>query len=432
MRRTIVALFILAAMAAPLSAQTSGGLRDLVTDLFRFGNGCTDPVCLSVDGTHGDHYNPAVQTGQFNLINFLTDAIGVSVSNIPISAASGGAIWGRSAQGLPVRTETSSGPVFAERGQTLGRGRLLFATSMNHFDYRSIRGVPLDGLVLTFTHEDNDPAGLGNPNFESDIIEVRTNIGLSVTSITSVLSYGLTDFLDLSVAVPLVRTSLDGTSEAQIIPFENPTPHFFGTDENPLLRVTTSASGSSTGVGDIALRLKLGVANRPGGAFALLGDVRLPTGKEEDFLGAGGTSFSVLGVGSLRSGAFSPHLNAGYIHRGGEFQNDAILATVGFDHLMARRMTLAVDLITSWQVGETKLDFPEPVTVNALVGPSSAVRIIRPTNIPDRRDDIALASIGGKIGLSPAANLLLNTLIPLRQGGLQPNAAWMAGLEFSF
>jgi hypothetical protein len=432
--RRLAMVVLLSLLGAPsLAAQANGsGLRQLIEDLFRFGGGCDDPVCLSVGSGHGDHYNPAARSGQLNLITFLTDAIGVSVSNIPLSAASGGAIWGRNAQGLPVRTETSAGPIFAERGQTLGQGRLLFSATFNRLDYRSLRGIPLDGLVLTFFHEDVDDDGLGVPGFESDVIEVRTAINLDVASFTPVLSYGLTDFLDLSVAVPLLRTSLSGSSEAQVIPYANPTPHYFGTDQNPLLRATTEVSGSATGVGDVALRLKLGLANRPGGAFALFGDVRLPTGKEEDFLGAGGTSFSVQGVGSLRRGAFSPHLNAGYIHRGGEFQNDAVLATAGFDHLMARGATLAVDLITAWQVGEAKLEFPEPIVVNASVGNANAVRVVRPTNVPDRRDDLALASIGGKIGLGPGVNLLLNTLIPLRQGGLQPNAAWTVGLEYSF
>jgi hypothetical protein len=436
MRTATIAATILLFVAPGLAAQDDvpanlTGLRALMVDLFRFG-GCADPVCLSVGSGHGDHFNPAARSSQFNLITFLTDAIGVSISNIPNSAASGGAIWGRSAQGLPVRTETSAGPVFAERGQTLGKGRLLFSTTVNRFDYRALRGVPLNGLVLTFVHQDTDADGLGSPTFESDVIEVQTALNVDVTTVTPVLSFGLTDRIDLSVALPLVHTSLRASAEAQVIPFANPTPHFFGDGATPLLRATNNVSGSASGIGDVALRLKAGLAASDRGAFALFGDVRLPTGREDDFLGAGGTSVSVQGVGSLRYGAFSPHINAGFVHRGGEFQNDAVLATVGFDHLMAPNATLAIDLITAWQVGEPKLDFPAPVTVNASVGPASSVRVVRPTNVPDRRDDLALASIGGKFGLGTGFNLLANTLIPLRQGGLQPSVGWMLGFEYTF
>ena len=423
-------VLLLAAGSAPTVA--AQGLRDKVTDLFRFGGGCGDPVCLSVDGTHGEHFNPAARTGGNNLIGFLTEAIGASIANIPLSAASGGAIWGRSPDGLPIRTATSSGPIFAERGQTLGRGRMLLAVDFNRLDYRSLRGIPLDGLVTTFPHQDTDADGRDSPMFESDVIEVRTAMNIAVSAVTPVLTYGLTDRIDVSVAVPLVRTSISGQSEAQIIPFSNPTPHYFGTSTNPLLRSTASAEGSATGIGDVAVRLKAALAATPRGAFALLGDVRFPTGKEEDFLGAGGASFSVLGVGSLRAGNFSPHLNGGYLHRGGDFQNDAILATLGFDHLMGPGATLAVDLITAWQIGDNEIEFPPPVEVTASVGPASSVRVVHQTNIPNRKDNVMLGSIGGKVGVGTGFNLVGNALVPLNQAGLQAGVAWTLGLEYSF
>jgi Putative MetA-pathway of phenol degradation len=426
-----LALTLVLSVAA-VSSAAAQGLRDKVTDLFRFGGGCTDPVCLSVDGTHGEHFNPAARTGGNNLIGFLTEAIGASIANIPLSAASGGAIWGRSPDGLPIRTATSAGPIFAERGQTLGRGRMLFAVTFNRLDYRSLRGIPLDGIVTTFPHQDTNADGLDTPAFESDVIEVRTALNINVSAVTPVLTYGLTDHIDLSVAVPLIRTALSGESEAQIIPFSNPTPHYFGTSANPLLRSTAGASGSASGIGDIAVRLKASLVANQQGAFALLGDVRLPTGKEEDFLGVGATSYSVMGIGSIRAGNFSPHLNGGYLHRGGQYQNDAILATLGFDHLMGPGATLAFDLITAWQIGDNKIEFPPPVEVTASVGPAASVRVVHQTNIPNRKDNVMMGSLGGKVSVGPGFSLIGNALVPLNQGGLQPGVAWTLGFEYSF
>jgi hypothetical protein len=40
-------------------------------------------------------------------------------------------------------------------------------------------------------------------------------------------------------------------------------------------------------------------------------DVRLPTGRERDLLGAGSTSLKLSGLGSIESGRFSTHGNAG-------------------------------------------------------------------------------------------------------------------------
>jgi hypothetical protein len=438
MRNAVFAAALLLGASSSLQAQS---LRDRVGDLFRFGSGCTVSVCLDVGSGHGDHYNPAVVTGGANLIELLTNAIGISIANIPLSAASGGAIWGRSADGLPVRTATSSGPIFAERGQTLGKGRVLFAANVNRLSYRSLRGVPLDGLVFTFPHQDISDDGLGIPDFESDVIEVRTTMDVGVTAITPVITYGITDRIDLSVALPLVNASISGTSEAQIVPYSNPTPHHFGTGTNPLLRATSSADGSASGIGDVAIRVKAGLFASNRGAVALLGDVRLATGDEDNFLGTGATSFSVIAAASLRRGNFSPHLNAGYAHRGGtvngpqgitDVGTDAVLATVGFDHLMGRNTTLAVEFISQWQIGDNPLTFPEPVTVTALVGNSSAVRVIRPINVPDRRDHIALGSVGAKFGLGPGFNLVTNAMVPLRQGGLQPNLTFTTGFEYSF
>lgn len=430
--RTIALSGILLAVIGGSAAEAQT-LRSRVTDLFRFGSGCAGiPVCLDVGSGHGDHYNPAVVTGNTDLIDFLTNSIGVSIANIPISAASGGAIWARGADGLPVRTETSSGPIFSERGQTIGRGRMLFSTNFTRLDYRSIRGVPLDGMVFTFPHVDGGGDGLQEPQYESDVLEVKSSLGITVAAITPTITYGLTDRIDISVAVPVVRASLTGTSEAQVVPFSNPTPHHFGTGLNPLLRTTAGVDGSASGLGDIAVRLKAGVHASSRGAFALLGDVRLATGDEENFLGSGGTSFSLIGVGSLRRGAFSPHFNAGYIHRGGAFQTDGLLGTVGFDHLLARRATLAVDIITEWQLGDNKLAFPEPITVSALIGPAQAVRVIRPVNIPDRKDHRALMSVGAKLGIGSGLNLITNALVPLRQTGLQASFGWTTGFEYSF
>ena len=45
-------------------------------------------------------------------------------ADVPVSAASGGSTF-RFQGGVPVRTSTSAGPIFAERAQTLGHGRVL-------------------------------------------------------------------------------------------------------------------------------------------------------------------------------------------------------------------------------------------------------------------------------------------------------------------
>jgi hypothetical protein len=155
--------------------------------------------------------------------------------------------------------------------------------------------------------------------------------------------------------------------------------------------------------------------------------VRLATGSEDDFLGAGATTTRVLAILSGRYGNFAPHVNAGAAIRGGEEQTNAMLATVGFDQLMSSWATLAVDAISEWQMGDSKLELPQPVRFTA-----PFTRTIFPSNIPDRRDDILNASIGTKLSSQRGFTVLLNALVPLNRGGLRSSTLWTAGLEYGF
>lgn len=424
-------LFAVVLCAAPLSAQD---LRTVVQNLFQFGTGCGNvPLCLYPDlGTaHGTHFNTALTTGQTSLIGFLTDAIGVSVSDVPISATSSGATF-TFVGGVPVKTSVSAGPVFGERSQTLGRNKLLIGTNVTGISFQSLRGVPLHSIVFDFTHLDTPPTGLGNPGFENDIFEVRPNIDVSVTVASLFVTYGILDRVDLSVAVPLARTAVSGFSIGSIRPFGPGSPHFFGDsagDSLPTKRFqdTSVVSGTATGIGDIAARLKINLSQSDRGGFAVLVDTRLPTGDEANFLGSGHVSVRGIGIWSARFGDFSPHGNFGYLYRSGGKQNSALLATVGFDHLLSPWATMAVDVITQYELGASKLQLPGTVTIQI-----PAVRTVQTANIPDQRDHIVNGSVGFKFTTKGGMTFVTNSLFPLRKAGLQANIVWTVGAEHNF
>jgi hypothetical protein len=242
-------------------------------------------------------------------------------------------------------------------------------------------------------------------------------------------TYGLSDAIDLSVAVPLVHTALQGRSVAQIYPFGGPTAvHFFtGTPENPGLTANAATFGSSTGLGDIALRFKANVRSSERIGVAVMADARLPTGSEEDFTGAGHLAFRGLAVFSGRFGDFSPHLNLGYMARWGAGRNDAVLATGGFDQPVSGWATLAVDVLSEWETGTSALKIPETVT---LLYPF--VRTVEPTNIPEMRDHRVNGSLGFKFRTPGGPILVTNALVPLRRGGLQSSLIWTVGLDMNF
>jgi hypothetical protein len=162
-------------------------------------------------------------------------------------------------------------------------------------------------------------------------------------------------------------------------------------------------------------------------ALAVLADVRFPTGSEEDLLGSGAFAARGLAILSAQFGDFSPHVNVGYLYRGGDFETDAVLATLGFDHLLAPWATLAVDVISQLQVGDSPLQVPAPVVIQ-----SPYRRTIIPTVIPDRRDDVVDGSFGLKLAAAKGLTVVGNGSWALNRGGLRPEVIWTAGLEYNF
>ncbi len=435
----------LCVLAAPrLAAQH---LREELSDLFIFGPG-HDPLFLGGSGDpnnpvniqiHGNHFIPSAVASNGTVISFLTNSIGSNVANVPVSSTSGGSTFSFEG-GTPVRTSTSAGPVFGERAQTLGRGRVLAGLSRTGVNFKTMRGVNLDDIHFTFTHANTDFPGcdsiaggdcslLGVPSVENETIGLDLALDVRLTVTSFLVTYGLSDRLDVGVVLPVVTTSIEGSTNAQINPFgPPPAVHFFGgTPENPVLTASRFVRGSATGLGDVDARVKLNLRRGDPVAVGVLADVRFPTGSESDLLGSGAWAARGLAIVSARFGSFSPHANVGYLYRGGDFESDAVLGTVGFDHLLAPWATLAVDLISQLQVGDSPLQVPGPVIIQA-----PYTRTIIPSEIPDRRDDLVDGSIGVKLTAAPGLTVVANTEWPLNRGGLRADVIWTVGLEYGF
>src|SRR5205823_8492761 len=96
---------------------------------------------------------------------------------------------------------------------------------------------------------------------------------------------GLLDRLDVGVTIPVLHTSLSGFSVGTVIPFGPNSPHFFGDSSAPRYSDTSFANGSVTGIGDVAVRLKLNVKQSERAGLAILLDTRFATGDSANLLG---------------------------------------------------------------------------------------------------------------------------------------------------
>jgi hypothetical protein len=441
--------FVLAFAAFIASAQASHaqGLRGKISDLFIFGDGQTqlflagsgDPNNPANLRAHGEHFVPSSAAENFAVISFITDALGRNVANMPIGSTSGSETFSF-AGGVPVRTSTSAGPIFAERPQTLGRGRVLAGINRSGFRFATIRGVDMHNIDLAFTHQNVDFPGCaetfgdncskyGVPSFENDVMEFNLSLDLDVKVTSFFVTYGINDKVDIGLVVPVVEADFRGESRAEIRPFGGTTAnHYFaGTSANPTLSAERQTNGSATGLGDVALRMKANYRTTDRASVAFLIDARLPTGSEKDLLGAGKFSGRALAIVASRFGDFSPHVNIGYLHRAGDTQNDAVLGTVGFDQRLGSSVTLAADLVSELQVGDSNLELPQPVHYEAPFR-----RTVNPTEIPDVRDDIVNGSFGFKIRAARNLTAVINSLFPLNRGGLRADLTYTAGIEYSF
>ena len=437
-------LLLLALAASPLRAQS---LEDDLNQLFIFGEG---DEALHLGGSaasenpgiavHGDHFIPSAVGGNATIISFITGSISSSVANLPVSSSSGGETF-RFEGATPVRTPISAGPIYGERAQTLGKGRLFVSLTYTGLNYSTLRGVPLDQLPLVFTHQNVDFPGCdaifhgdcslyGVPVFENEVIDFNLNLDMSVNITEFLLTYGVSDRIDFGVVIPLVKNSITGTSTATIIPFgeTGPPPHFFsGTEENPVLTASRFVEGSSSGLGDVSARVKMNLRESTPVSVAVLAEGRFPTGSEEDLRGTGALALRGLGIVSARLGDFSPHANIGYQYRGSDLDPDVFLITAGFDQLLAPWATLATDLLTEFPVGSQEIPLPQPVVLQAPFR-----RTVQTTTIPDRRDDLVSASMGVKLTIPKAATLLVNGIFPLNRGGMRSDVLWTVGAEYAF
>lgn len=424
MRFRALFLTLLFVPAAPLTAQEQG-LQSAILDLFRFAN-CVDPLCLTVaDPARQRDFVTSSAQGNRPLIDFLGNSIGRSVANVPLSSASSGVIFTFEG-GVPSRQDISTGPIFAERAQTLGAGRILIGANVTGMGFNSIRGVPLDNVSFTFTNQNVGAAAMGDPEFENDLIQVDLDLDVNLIVGQIFAVYGVHERIDVGITVPLVQTSLSGTSVGRIIPFGPSSPHYFGTAANPAYIATASIDESAVGVGDVAGRVKVNLSRAEVGALAFLADVRVPTGDRENLLGSGSLGVRGVGVLSARWGDFSPHLNAGYQYWAEADFTDAILVTVGFDQLVRPWATFAFDLISQWQAADADLQVPEAVRYT-----QPFVRTVVPTNIPDRRDDLLDASFGFRVDHDSGLRGVINALLPMNEGGLRSNVVLTIGLEYN-
>lgn len=323
-------------------------------------NGCSGKSNLlcAVPNLYGPYGfvlpNPGI-AGNFNL-SFQAGFVAASATQLSVPAlanpASGFVYQYDPQADLYTRTSQSLGPVMTERGETIGRHKFAFGTMYQRDTFTNLDGTnlkKLPGVSGTPTH----PAG--DPYLGDEAVSTQVSAQLKASIFTAFATYGLTNRLDVSVAVPFEQITFNLNSVVTIhrvpngqpilIPNSSGAPtvtccstggpgpygpvygNYFD-PKNPGTSVVREFSNNqstsqgdlywdpskstASGIGDVTLRFKGNVYHNDTVSMALLTDVRLPTGDASNFLGSGTIGLRPLFAISVREGWFTPHVNLGY------------------------------------------------------------------------------------------------------------------------
>ena len=276
--------------------------------------------------THAAHFNSMFQSN-FSALN---DAIATQLTLLPLASPASGFIYKYDpVTGGLQQLKESFGPVLTERGETIGRHRIYFGATFQRFRFDKLDGTPLHNFPAVFAHKVGTFNGDIPEPYESQFVSTQNSIDLKVNQFTLFGTFGLTNRVDVSVAIPLLQVGLNVTSNATIertvgteplgvvngvfVPCCSngpPFAHFFDpTDQRNSITHTFSNNQSSqqgdlywdpsqhsaAGIGDVVFRLKGTVYRNERVRLALLTDLRLPTGDEMNFLGSGAYGLEAFG-----------------------------------------------------------------------------------------------------------------------------------------
>lgn len=306
------------------------------------------------------------------------------------------------------------GPVFSERAQTVGSGKLNVGLNYLYTRYDDINGQDLDHLVS------QDPA---NPNHIEICTDEVHHIGcvptqglvrldLEAQIVTLSATYGVTPDLEFNVLLPVVRTFLRSSAT-----FIGPDPRAPGNPSCPSCPFTITgqpASEASTGVGDLLLRSKYLITRNAPMDLAGGLTLSLPTGARADFHGTGDT---LLGAALYASRTYAeriePHINFSFVFDTNQFDRSQIRYSLGADVRIFDWLTLNNDFL-----GRSDITQPD--------------QIDQPAFVQIGQSNVLTFSTGLKVAPFRRSTVFFNALLPLNNDGVRADQAFIGGIEAVF
>jgi hypothetical protein len=332
------------------------------------------------------------------------------------------------------RTTQSFGPILAERAETIGAGRVSAGFAIQHFSFSTVEGLDLDAVPAVFTHDNAHLLG-----GREDVVTTLNRIDASVNQFITYVTVGVAEHLDVSLAVPVVSTSLTVVADAQVqrLGTTNPLTHFYRQSDSSVgTRRLFTAWGRASGMGDVVVRVKGSAFRRNSAAVAAGLDFRIPSGDALNLLGTGAPGLQPFVVVSGTVQRISPHVNLGYQWNGssilagdpvtGQSGNlpDQVVYAVGAD-ISTGRLTVAFDVLGRYLIDAERIVLED---FHALDG-----RSVFPT-IGFSQDSFNQLSGATGVKINAFGRLLItgNLMFALDNHGIRANVTPLIGFEYGF
>jgi len=352
--------------------------------------------------------------------NFFNEAFGTQIAQLPLATPASGFVFTFNRElGVYSASQESFGPLLAERPETIGRGKAYLAFTYQHFQLSQIDGNDLRHLSILFTFPEAPP---------QVVTETENRVDSKVDQFVAFGTLGLTDRVDISLAVPYDRISLAANSSGTE----------FSTTSNAQTTFSQFVSGRAHGIGDIVASAKGTVLSMERLSLALGAEFRFPTGDERNFVGSGAYGIKPYVV-LARRGRVTPHLNLSY-----QWNTASILAAdqnqkpqnlpgfvgyaAGADIGITPRLTVVADWTGQHFFSAPQISGPRSVPATVAGNPASfsSVQLIS--------GSYAVNDLGVGVKANPVKHLLItaNLTIKLDNGGLRARVVPLAGISYSF
>jgi hypothetical protein len=332
----------------------------------------------------------------------LTRALLSAVATVPVSTSSSGFTYRLNpALGTVERASETFGPFYVERALTSGAGQSNFGFTYQYASFQALDGHDLtDGEFVTIANQFRDePAPF---DVETLTLEVKTSTATFYGNV------GLSDRVDVGVAVPLVQLRIRGARN--------------NTYRGRTL-LQARASAETLGLADVALRSKVRLTGDGPGVVTAGIEVRLPTGREEDLLGSGDTAVRFQGLASAEAGRTSVHgnftLGTGGVGR--EYSYGGAVAVAATTQVTLVGEVLARHIGGVQRIAEVIAPHPRIAGVDTL-------RLIPNGGDPTT----AFAVAGFKWNVGGTWLLQGNVLFPMTESGLTTKVTPTIALDYAF